>query len=788
MRYKLSEIATICGGILYGEDVEVGGVVTDSRVSVFSNDSIFVAMSGKNYDSHDYLGQMLSRGVKAFMVEHYSASWQAEGVGYICVDNSLEALQRLATAHRHSFNGRVVAITGSNGKTIVKEWAARSLPSTVKLLASPMSYNSQLGVALSLLMIEGDEDVAIIEAGISQVGEMERLEAMISPDVVIFTSIGDAHQGNFSSLEEKISEKLILARKAKHFIYHSHYTQVERLLKSSLPQDCMVVDAATADVEFNSGSRLEMVIDAQLVKALCSVLNYPCQKIAQYDVAMRLEVKEGIGGSKIINDAYNSDINSLAIALDMLRDVALGGRKVAILSDILQSGMSDEELYERVASLVNQAEVDLLIGVGDKIRQYGGNFGCQTRFYGSTEELLANMRQEEIAESTVLLKGNRESHFERVCHQYEQRSHTTVLEVNLSAMTHNIGYFRRHLPKNHKLVAMVKANSYGAGDVEVAQLLQHLGVSYLAVAFADEGIILRDKGITMPILVLNADAGSFDKMVSYSLEPEIYSFTSLVDFTDSVKRYGLTSYPVHLKLDTGMHRLGFVENDVEALLDTLHSNRYIKVASVFAHLACADMPEEDEYTRGQIALFDRLSSRIAEALPYKILRHTANSAAIERFPEAAFDMCRLGLGLYGYGYCHNDKLQVVSTLKSRIVQLRHRRAGESIGYGRSQRLTRDSIIATIPVGYADGLDRHLGSGAWSMLVGGEKAPIVGRVCMDSCMIDVTDIEGVDEGSEVVVFSPQAGNTAEDMAAVLGTIPYEIITSVSSRVKRIYVKH
>lgn len=786
MRYFLSDIARTCGGELVGEDLLVTSVVTDSRTSVFAAEALFVAMCGKNHDSHDYVPEMLQRGVQAFMVERDNTAWLAEGVGYVRVNNSIEALQQLAAAHRRSFIGRVVGITGSNGKTIVKEWIARSLPADTKLFTSPMSYNSQLGVALSLLMIEGDEDVAIIEAGISEVGEMQRLESMIQPDTVVFTSIGDAHQSNFSSLEEKIREKLILARNATCLIYHSHYSELQPIISQVVSPNCRVVDAADAQCDTLSQNDV-IAIDSQLVKTLCREVGYECQNVEYRDMAMRLEVKEGIAGSKIINDSYNSDINSLTIALEMLSEVALGGRKVAIISDILQSGMSDEQLYARVAALVNRAGVDLLIGVGEKISSYAHFFESPMRFYATTDELLLALRQEDIADSTVLLKGNRSSHFERVCHRFEQRSHTTVLEVNLAAMTHNISYFRRHLPKNHKLVAMVKASSYGAGDIEVAQLLQHQGINYLAVAFADEGITLREKGITMPIVVLNADAGSFDKMVSYSLEPEIYSFTSLKEFSRSVERYGRSSYPIHLKLDTGMHRLGFVEEDIAQLIDMLKVNRYVKVASIFAHLACADMPEQDEYTRGQIELFDKLSMMVANSLPYKVLRHTANSAAIERFPEAAFDMCRLGLGLYGYGYCHNEELQVVSTLRSRVVQLRCRKAGESIGYARSQVLERDSLIATIPVGYADGLDRHLGSGAWSMLVAGKPAPIVGRVCMDSCMIDVTDIEGVQEGSEVLIFSANQGNTAEDMARVLGTIPYEIISTVASRVKRVYVK-
>lgn len=787
MKYHLSEIARLCGGEMVGCDVVVGGIVTDSRSCAFVGDAMFVAMRGLNHDSHDYVGDMYRRGVRAFMVERRpSAEALAEDAGCVVVDNALQALQRLAAAHREAFKGCVVGITGSNGKTVVKEWVARALPQSVKFFASPMSYNSQLGVALSLLMIQGDEQVVFIEAGISQRGEMERLERMIRPDMVVMTSIGDAHQCNFDSIEEKIREKLILARDAHTFIYHSAYDQIGGLLSGCLKGDCRVVDAVEQSVEGLKIGSETIRIDCQLVKSLCRELGYDVNP-AMEDVAMRLEVKEGINDSTIINDTYNSDINSLALALDTLQSVALGAPSTAIVSDIEQSGMCDEELYERVAAMVERAGVDMLIGVGERIKRFATRFKCRTKFYSSTEELEQGLSYDDVASRTILLKGNRRFRFERVCQQLERRSHTTVLEVNLDAMTHNVGYFRRHLPMNHRLVAMVKAMSYGAGDVEVAQLMQRLGVDYLAVAFADEGITLRRKGITMPIVVLNADAGSFDKMVANELEPEIYSFHSLRDFVGSVERYGAYPYPIHIKLDTGMHRLGFVEEELDELIAKLQETQSVKVASVFAHLACADDESQDDFTREQIALFDRMSSRLVGSLPYKVLRHTANSAAIERFAEARFDMCRLGLGLYGYGYRHNEELQPVSTLKTRIVQLRKRFKGQSIGYGRAEVLERDSVIATVPIGYADGLDRHLGCGRWSMLVGGEKAPIVGRVCMDSCMIDVTDIEGVKEGDEVVIFSTVSGNTPEDMAEVLGTISYEIITSVATRVKRIYVR-
>ena len=786
MRYRLSDIARMCGGELHGEEIEVRGVTVDSRSCAYGADVMFAAMRGANRDSHEYVAQMYDRGVRAFMVERLEARMPHEGAGYIVVDNSVEALQRLAAAHRASFRGVMVGITGSSGKTVVKEWAACSLPSAVRFLASPMSYNSQLGVALSLLMIEGDEDVALIEAGISERGEMERLERMIRPDVVLFTSIGEAHQANFSSLREKVEEKMVLARNARTFIYHSMYGDVAAAL-GSLPAACRVADAASEDVSELPACNEALRVDAQEVKSLCRELGYGVPRLSLGDAAMRMEVKEGIGGSTVIVDTYNSDINSLALALDTLRDAAAAGASTAVIYDIAHSGMDEAELYGRVARLIRNAGVDRVIGVGERIGAHADVFDGDKRFYDTAEQMLSALTHDDVAGRAILLKGDRRSHFDKVCRALERRCHTTVLEVNLNAMTHNVNYFRRFLPMNHRLVAMVKAHSYGTGDAEVAHLMRHLGVDYLAVAFADEGITLRERGVTMPVVVLNADAASFDKMIAYSLEPEIYSFHSLDDFIRCADRYGVRNYPIHIKLDTGMHRWGFLEDEIGRVAEILISSPQVRAATIFSHLSCADDPAQDDFTRGQIALFDRMSRRLSDALPYKPIRHTANSAAIERFPEAHFDMCRLGLGLYGYGYCHNDELEPVATLKTRIVQIRRRSAGEAIGYGRSQSLERDSLIATVPIGYADGLDRHLSGGRWSMLVAGRRAPIVGRICMDSCMIDVTDIEGVREGDEAVVFSAAAGNTLEDMARVLGTISYEIMTSVAMRVKRIYTR-
>lgn len=788
MNYSLSQLATLCGGRFSGEDQVVESVVTDSRSlsCELGANPLFVAMKGVNHDSHAYLAQMQQRGVRAFLVERPVE--QVEGCGYLYVENAIEALQRWAAYHRSQFQGQVVAITGSNGKTVIKEWLSEELPAGVKCYRSPKSYNSQLGVPLSVLMLEGDEQLAIFEAGISQVGEMERLERIIRPEVVLFTSIGDAHQENFVSVEQKCEEKLVLAKRAHTIIYHSHYEPLASLLKVRFQAQVLVDAAALPEPSEEVIASAAFRRNAQLVEAFCEAMGYPAPSfVATPDVAMRLEVKEGINSSVVINDAYNLDLNSLALALDYLHTVALGRKKTLILSDIAQSGLSDEKLYARVAEMVERAGITRLVGIGARLRHHAEKFACTKEFYASTDACIARLSREAVAGCAVLLKGARDFRFEKLAHALSSKSHTTLLEVDLDAMIHNLNHFRQQLREGTKLVAMVKAASYGAGDFEVAQLLQHHGVDYLAVAFADEGVLLRERGITMPIVVLNADADSFDVMVANRLEPEIYSLHSLSDFAEAVAHAGEVRYPIHLKFDTGMHRLGFQEGEVEPLLARLQELPQVQVTSLFSHLACADMEQEEAYTREQLACFERITNRICAALPDPVLRHIANSAAIERYPEAHYDMCRLGLGLYGFGWRHEPALRPVSTLRTRIVQVRELEAGQTVGYGRAGVLQRRSRIATIPIGYADGLNRHLGCGCWSVLVNGAPAPIVGRICMDSCMVDVTDAGEVHEGDQVVIFSPQAGNDLERMAEVLGTIPYEVMTSISARVKRIYLK-
>ncbi|MBQ5752623.1 MAG: alanine racemase [Alistipes sp.] len=787
MKFRLSEIAEICGGTLHGEDVQVGSIVTDSRDRLIGDDALMVAMRGVNHDAHDFVEDMLLRGVRGFLVEREVSL--AEGCGAVVVEDSLRALQQLATVRRERFGGVVVGITGSNGKTVVKEWIAQCAPRDVKMFRSPRSYNSQLGVALSLMMMEDDCKVAVIEAGISKPFEMARLERMIRPDVVVFTSMGDAHQNNFESAHAKMTEKLTLAEHAEQIIYDStgstgEYRSFAEEIRRRFA-DRVLIDACDEETPMEDTASQR---NARLVAAFCEAMGYAKPDFAALQpVAMRLEVKQGIGDALIIDDSYNSDINSLVIALNYLASVAGSRRRIVVLADILGSDLAEDALAREVAAYVNDANIDMFIGIGEAIASTRPYLTMENRFFRSTDEMLARFTELDFATAAVLVKGNRAAQTERVSRRLELKSHTTVLEVNLRAMERNINYFRSVMPASAGLVAMIKASGYGAGEEEVARMLQHQGVAYLAVAFADEGVALRRGGITMPIVVLNADDASFEAMIDAALEPEIYGFRSLEAFVRAVDAYGARNYPIHLKLDTGMHRLGFMAEDMSALLDKL--DEYVgrvRVASVFTHLCVADDPSQDDFTRHQIALFDSMSRTITEHLPYRVLRHAAASAAIVRFPEAHFDMCRLGLGLYGFGYVHNDALEMCSTLRTRIVQIRTLDEGETVGYGRAGVVSRPMRVATIPIGYADGLNRHLGDGRWSMLVGGVSAPTIGRICMDSCMIDVTEAPQAAEGDEVVIFSPVAGNTVEDMAAVLETIPYEVLTSVSKRVKRIYI--
>lgn len=791
MDYSLKEIAVLTGSAFSGTDLRVRRVVTDSRGTFNTVETLFIAIRGGNHNGHAYIGELYERGVRAFLIDSQVDEKSFPEAGFVRSVNSLEALQKLAAYHRSQFKGRVVAITGSNGKTVTKEWIAQLCPPALKLFRSPKSYNSQIGVPLSLLMLEGDEDLAVIEAGISRPGEMQRLEAMIRPQIGIFTNLGDAHQENFLSLEQKLKEKLALFDRAETIIYLNRHELVARTIEKRFDDRRLVgVDVRPdemASLPYPDEASRENAAEAL---ALYEVLGYErgdmlARLSALQPVAMRLELKEGTGGCKLINDSYNSDINSLSLALDYLATVSGGQEKLLILSDIRQSGLSPDKLYAQVAEMLKTKGVDQLIGIGDEISRQAHRFDMKKHFYATTDEFLRHQDRSRFLHKSILIKGSRDFHFEKISHALENKIHTTVLEVNLDHMIHNLNYFRSLLRPGIRTMAMVKALGYGNGTYEVASMLQHQGVSFLAVAFADEGVVLREAGITMPIVVLNADADSFEPMIEHRLEPEIYSFASLKAFAEAAARQGETHYPIHIKLDTGMHRLGFEEKDVPALIEALKVQPDLYVSTIFSHLAASDEPQHDDFTRTQIARYKRMSDRLLAAFPRQgIIRHLDNSAGIERFPEAQFDMVRLGVGLYGISAVHQANLLPVATLKTRIVQIKELEPGETVGYGRHGLIERSSRTATVPIGYADGLNRHLGRGAWKMIVRGQKVPIIGNICMDTCMLDITGVDAR-EGDPVVIFGE--GASVIDMAGVLGTIPYEVMTSVSTRVKRVYIK-
>ena len=796
MNYSMREIAAVCGGEFSGADVTARSVIADSRRSIGSDEApLFVAIRGRNHDGHDFIDDLYRRGVRAFLVERELDAAQYPGAGFVRVPKSLAVLQALAAHYRASFRGTGDGTAGSSGKTTVKEWIAQVAPEGMNLFRSPRSYNSQLGVPLSILMMTGDEEVALIEVGISRPGEMERLAAVVRPDIGIFTGLGPEHGENFQSDRQKMREKAQLFASCRTIIHYGGQPFESETLRNRAPEAVLVDAAQQSDglpVPAGTGDDAASRRNVALVAAFYGVLGIDAgtlrPRLEQLrPVAVRLGLREGIAGSVLVTDMNNTDVNALPMALDYLRGVAGERPTMLIMADVPFSSMPAWELYGQVARMVRTAGIDQFVGVGERIMACRDAFPQGSRFFASAEDFTTHCTQADVAGRAVLLRGNADTGFMRILHLLDRRSHTTVLEVDLDAMRHNLDHYRSLIGDGVKLVAMVKASSYGSGDFEVADMLQRQGVNYLAVAFADEGVRLREKGITMPIVVLNADADSFALMVANRLEPEIYSFRSLEQFVAAVRDAGEASWPIHIKIDTGMHRLGFRLEDMPRLVAALRREAgAVVVRSVFSHLAAADMPEEDDFTRGQIDYFRRTTDALIEGIGYRPLCHILNTAGMERFPEAHFEMCRLGIGLYGVSATNACALRPVSRLATRIVQIRELDPSQTVGYGRCGHLERPSRLATIPIGYADGLDRRLGNGAWSVRVNGRPAPIVGRVCMDSCMVDVTGLQA-EEGDEVTVFGAEAGNTVSDMAAILGTIPYEIMTSVSSRVKRIYLK-
>ena len=797
--------------------VDIKWLITDSRSLSFPAESLFFAIKTKRNDGHRYIGELYQQHLRFFVVSDMLAEFSemADAV-FLRVDDTLLALQLLVKAHRAAFNVPVIGITGSNGKTVVKEWLYQALHTDYRITRSPRSYNSQIGVPLSVWGMNEQTQLAIFEAGISQIGEMEKLQPIIQPTIGIFTNLGDAHQENFNSLKQKCAEKIKLFKNAEIIIYNSDNKVVEISIAQSNFKGklfswgkndtaTMRIDGiekhpknAVAHIRYkNIGFEIEIPFsdDASIENALqcVAVLLYlefePAiisEKIKQLEaVGMRLEVKEGIRNCLIINDSYNSDLNSLGIALDFLNQQSTTSQtnRTLILSDILQSGQSSNDLYATVSNLIRTKDIQRFIGIGNEISQHGNQFSyLQSAFFADTESFLKSPLLHELQNEVILLKGSRSFQFETISEKLELIAHETILEVNLNALVSNLNYFRSKLRPETKVMCMVKAFAYGSGAVEVARTLQHHRCDYLAVAVADEGAELRREGIRIPIAVMNPEQGSFGLIFDHNLEPEIYSFRLLQNFILAAEKQGITDYPIHLKIDSGMHRLGFEEADIENLITVLRNQQQVKVRSVFSHLAGADEQKFDGFTKQQVAVFQQCADKIENAFSHNIMRHVLNSAGTERFPEFQFDMVRLGIGHYGISTLPDVNLQQVCALKTVILQLKTIKAGETVGYSRKGIVDKDKRIAILPIGYADGFDRKLSNGVGEVLINGKRAKVIGNVSMDLITVDVTDIEA-SEGDKVEIFGDNL--TISEVAGWLKTIPYEILTSVSRRVKRVY---
>ena len=880
--YKIEEIAQVIGAERKGTaEARINWLLIDSRSLCFPEETLFFALRTEKNDGHKYIEELYRRGVRNFVVEEApllspqggmnhpdgnTSPWGEDGRGlcnFLVVKSPLQALQDLAAYHRSKLNIPIIGITGSNGKTTVKEWLYQLLSPDYNVCRSPRSYNSQVGVPLSVWMVNRHNDLAIIEAGISQPGEMERLEHIVKPTIGVMTNLGAAHQENFMSYEIKCSEKMKLFRSCDTVVINSQDSIVQRCAEA-LPEGVQRMSLEVRQVE-KEGSHatihfeyegeigkytIPFIDDASVensvtcfstvlavektLQALSSPQTLPspslqggggisgkeednvvtntetneqgnhslpagrvrggslvsalCERMSRLEsVAMRLEVKDGKNGCTLINDSYNSDVQSLDIALDFMsrRPETRKQHRTLILSDIFQSGETPKSLYSRVAQMAASRGIEKVIGVGEELTACADYFPMEHYMFRTTDALIRSHVFEQLRNEFVLIKGARQFRFDKVSDLLTLKVHQTILEVNLNALVNNVRYYRRFMQPETKMVCMVKASGYGVGSLETSKTLQDNGVDYLAVAVADEGADLREAGITANIMIMNPETTSFKMLFDYSLEPEVFSFDLLEQLIYAAEKEGITNFPIHIKLDTGMHRLGFnPETDMPRLIERLRRQTALVPCSVFSHFVGSDGDEFDAFSRRQFELFDRASRQLQAAYSHKIIRHICNSAGIEHFPEYHLDMVRLGLGLYGINARNNHILNNVATLKTTILQIRNVPKGDSIGYSRRTILDRDSRIAAIPIGYADGLNRHLGNRGCYCLVNGQKANYVGNICMDVCMIDVTDID-CKEGDQVEIFGDHLPVTV--LSNALGTIPYEVLTGISNRVQRIYIQ-
>ncbi len=790
----------------------IENISIDSRSLHNGSGTLFFAIDGINHDGHQYIPTLIAEHEVAYFVVEKLPEELHPNANFLVVKNTIDALQRLAIYHRGLFDFPVIGITGSNGKTIIKEWLHFLLSPDYNIIRSPKSYNSQVGVPLSVLGINENNNLGIFEAGISTIHEMENLQPIIQPTIGILSNIGSAHDEGFLDAGQKIKEKLKLFTSVSVLILNKNKT-IEAFLNPQIKTFTWSSDDGKADVfvianEVGEATELKVTHDD-----LCFIIKIPFQDQASienaiqclmvllyfgydhqvinermqllYPVEMRLKVKNGINNTTLIDDSYSSDFQSLKIALDFLENQKQHKKKTLILSDIIQSGLITEELYSKVSQLIISNKINRVIAIGKTISEYKNKFPNCIAF-NATKDFIDAFDTMTFENENILIKGARHCHFEEIVSLLEEKTHETVLEINLNAISHNLNFYKSKLDSKTKMMVMVKAFGYGNGGFEIAKLLSHHKVDYLGVAFADEGIALKNNGIELPIMVLNPESTSFAAIIQHQLEPEIYSLKGLNSFLKIAEQKKLNHFPIHLKLDTGMHRLGFQENDLSELISKLKENHFVEVKSILSHMATSDDLEHQEFALTQLELFEKLSSNLIKELKIHPIRHILNTSGISNYPQGQYDMVRLGIGLYGISNDEEEQkyLETVGTLKSIISQIRIIQKGESVGYGRRFIAEKETKIATIPIGYADGISRHLGNGVGYVTIKNKKAPIVGSVCMDMLMVDISDID-CKEGNEVIIFG-EAPSVIQ-IAKLLGTIPYEILTSISQRVKRIFFR-
>lgn len=817
--YTVARIQHVISADLVGKaatDATITYLLTDSRKIRFAGQSLFFALKGPHHDGHQFLREAYDQGIRYFVVSQLPPEWPIADAIMLLVSDTLRALQQLSRYHRQQFKLPVIAITGSNGKTTVKEWLFQLLHEHYYILRSPRSYNSQIGVPLSVWPLQPEHQLAIFEAGISQTGEMQALAEIIQPTIGILTNIGPAHDAGFENRRQKLEEKLRLFQQVEVLIYQADHEEINQAIaKCGTPtfswafgqQADLQVTRLGKEEGYTSiegsfrGKNISISIpftdQASIVNAIhcwatalylgCapSQLHAAMEQLSA--ISMRMELRQGRNGCTLINDSYNSDLQSLALALDFAQQQRGDAPLCLILSDILQSGIPPEELYQEVAHLIGQHRIDRFIGVGKKIARLAPLLDqtLKVHFYPDTPALLQQLDQMTFQHETILLKGARSFTFEDIAQRLLPDTHRTLLEVNLSALAHNLRAFRARIKPATRMMVMVKAAAYGGGSAEIARLLRFQGIDYLGVAYVDEGVELRKAGISLPIMVLNPEPVTFPQLLEHQLEPEVYSLSQLRALGEFTRREN-TSLSIHLKVDTGMHRLGFMAADLPALLALLEQYPQLRVASVFSHLAASENPAEDVFTQQQLAILHQMYDEMVHLLPYRPLRHILNSSGIARFPQYQMEMVRLGIGIYGIETCRemSGQLRPAFRLRSRISQIREVPAGDTIGYGRKDPAAHSRLIATVSIGYADGLLRKAGNGRYALLLHGQPAPTVGNICMDMCMIDVTHIPTAREGDEVIVFGEAL--PIEHLADTLETIPYEVLTGISARVKRMYV--